>query len=81
MCSHKDWLTCTGITCCKIGGNFFCLASVCAFPCQKDIPCRLTICWCTLCGSGGCGCCKKADFGKALMGKTGAPPTSLAMER
>ena len=36
---------------------------------------------CTLCGSGGCGCCKKADFGKALMGKTGAPPTALAMER
>ena len=81
MCSQKDWLTCTGITCCKIGGNFCCFASICAFPCQKDIPCRLTICCCTLCGSGGCGCCKKADFGKALMGKTGAPPTALAMER
>ena len=58
-------------------------------PLPKDIPCRLTICYWTLCGKGGCGCCKKADFGKALMGtrgsrstkKSSAMPTGMSMER
>ena len=86
---HKDWLTLTGCTLYKSACNLLCCASVCAFPCQKDIPCRLTICYWTLCGKGGCGCCKKADFGKALMGtrgsrstkKSSVMPTGMSMER
>lgn len=74
----KNWISCTGCTICKCAGTFCCFAGASAFPCQKDIPCRLTICWLTI--GPGCGCCVQTDHKAALAGG-GAPPEGEEMER
>ena len=87
---QKVHCTLTGLTCCKCAGSFCCEAYACAFPCQKDIPCRCTICCCTVLGVDGVGCFKIVNHRKALDGGAGGfgaqmgggmPPVAEQMER
>jgi hypothetical protein len=78
----KEWCTCTGCTCCKCVCTCCCCAWAGAFPCQKNIPCRLTVLYLTCCPP--CGCCEKVDHGAALHGiqkAGGAPPSPIEMGR
>ena len=74
----KCWINCTGCTFCKYGNDCCCLVGVCAVPCHKDIPCRITFCYLTICPP--CGCCKKVNHAKVMTGVHGAPAT-CEMER
>lgn len=78
----KCWINCTGCTLCKWGYDCCCLVGVCALPCHKDIPCRLTICYFTICSLGcpPCGCCKTVNHAKVMSGVHGAPE-NCEMER
>ena len=69
----KCWLNCSGCTVCKIGCGLCCYIQVCAVPCHKDIPCRITICYITLCPP--CGCCKTVNHANVMSGVHGAPET------
>jgi len=80
-CESKTWQTCTGMTCVKCVLQLCCVACASAVPCQKNIPCRITIFYCTIFPT--CGCCKSVDHGAAIHGiqhADGAPP-SLEMSR
>ena len=73
-CHSKSWSTCKGCTCIKFGGECCCSACACAVPCHKDIPCRCTTCYWTICP---CGCCKTVNHAKVVSGVgIGAPPNA-----
>jgi hypothetical protein len=69
--------TCTGCTLCMLAGGCCCFQGACAFPCQKDIPCRLTVLCCTL--GPECGACKTVNHAAVVTGigrgRSGAPET------
>ena len=69
----KCWLNCSGCTFCKCGCGLCCCIEACALPCHKDIPCRITICYLTLCPP--CGCCKTVNHANVMSGVHGAPET------
>jgi hypothetical protein len=78
----KNLVTCSGCALCMCSGGLCCFQGACAIPCQRDIPCRLTILYCTL--GPGCGCCKGVNHAAVVSGigrgRSGAPST-VEMER
>lgn len=74
----KCWINCTGCTLCKLGFDCCCCVGACALPCHKDIPCRITICYITVCPP--CGFCKTVNHAKVMTGVHGAP-ANCEMER
>jgi len=79
---HKCWVNCTGCTLCKLGCDCLCLKIVCALPCHKDIPWRITVLYVTVCAAEcpPCGCCKTVNHAKVMGGVHGAP-MNCEMER
>jgi len=67
-CCMCQQVTCKIIwpkTCCEGVQQTFCLDSRCAFPCNKDVPCLLNVCFLTCCYNWACmcKCCAKVkDF-------------------
>ena len=52
-------------TCVRVIGQFFCYDIRCALPCEPQIPCMVTACFCTLCYNYNCTpamCNRVADF-------------------